>query len=316
MPKISVIVPIYNTEKYLEKCLISLINQTLQEIEIILVNDGSTDYSEEVAKKIIHEHPDKDIKYFKKENGGLSDARNFGVKQATGEYISFIDSDDFIEKDLYQRLEKYRKQGIDLIKFKMTTLDEKGDIIQILRGPVFDTCIGEEAFEKLCTKDKFLEVACIYLYRKEFFIQNQFQYEVGTYHEDFGLTPYLIIKAKTVVSTENYGYYYLQRENSITSNENANKEEKKAYDVLQHYDNAIQRIEKESVSNQTKMLFKRYYTNTLLLKAERLKGKPLERYLAEVKKRKVYQNIKVQNGKQLLKKILLRINIKLYLKMR
>lgn len=235
MIKLSVIVPVYNTEKYVKKCLESIVNQTMKDIEIIIVNDGSTDYSEQIIKEFISQHSESNIRYFKKENGGLSEARNFGTRQATGKYISFIDSDDIIEKGLYESLEKYMKQEIDLIKFKMTKVDEKGNKIKKIDGPTFEICTGEEAFEKLCTSDKYLEVACVYLYRTEFFIQNKFEYQANTYHEDFGLTPYIIIKAKTVVSTDVFGYQYLQRENSITDNKNQEKEAKKAWDVLRPF---------------------------------------------------------------------------------
>lgn len=153
-------------------------------------------------------------------------------KKQIGKYISFIDSDDVIKENLYESLEKYMKQGIDLIKFKMTKVDEEGNKIEKLDGPTFDVCTGEKAFEKLCIMDQYLEVACIYLYRTEFFLQNKFEYQVATYHEDFGLTPYLMIKATTVVSTDIFGYQYLQRQNSITDNKNKKKEAKKAWDVL------------------------------------------------------------------------------------
>ena len=314
--KLSVIIPVYNTEKYIEKCLNSIANQTMKDLEIIIVNDGSKDKSEEAINQWIESNKNIDAKYFKKENGGLSDARNFGVKKATGKYISFVDSDDYLEEDLYENLEKYMDQEIDLIKFKMTTFTPKGEIIEKLDGPIFEKIAGEEAFGKLCTQDKFLEVACIYLYRKEFFEKEKFEYEVGTYHEDFGLTPWIMINAKSVVSTEKFGYCYLQRENSITTNNNEEKEKQKSYDVLKHYDNALKNIEDAKVSTKTKMLWKRYYTNSLLLKATTLQGKTQNEFIKEIQKRKVYKNIKAENLKQLIKKILVATNIKTYLKMR
>lgn len=316
MAKISVIIPVYNTEKYITKCLDSIVNQRMKDIEVIIVNDGSTDHSEEIISEYIEHHKKANIQYLKKDNGGLSDARNYGVKYATGEYITFVDSDDYLEKNLYNDLEKYIKQKIDLIKFKMTTLDEKGEIIERLGGPTFEKCTGEEAFERLCTKDKYLEVACCYLYRREFFIKNKFEYKLGAYHEDFGLTPFIIIKAKSFVSTENFGYYYLQRENSITSSNNEEKEKKKAYDILQHYDDAVNKIENLNVQEKTKMLIKRYYTNSLLVKAGELRGEEEKKFIEQIKLRKVYKNIKVENLKQLIKKIIIKINIKLYIEMR
>lgn len=314
MPKISVIVPVYNTEKYIEKCLKSILNQTMDDIEIIVVNDGSTDNSENIIKEIEKNNDTKiQIKYFKKENGGLSDARNYGVKKATGKYISFIDSDDYIDEELYKNLEKYIDEDIDVIKFKMETVDENYKTINKLDGPVFETTTGEKAFENMCIEDTFLDVACIYLYKREFFIKNDFKYMPNTYHEDFGLTPIVIIQAKTLVSTKYFGYHYLQRENSITSIENKEKEEKKAYDVLKHYDNAMEKITKMQISNNSKKLIKRYYTNTLLLKALTLKGTSQDKFIKEIQKRKVYKNIKIENIKQLIKRELIKFNIKLYL---
>lgn len=107
--KVSVIVPVYNVELYLEKCLDSLVNQTLKNIEIIVVNDGSPDNSQKIIDKYAKEY--KNIKAYKKENGGLSDARNFGIKKASGEYIAFIDSDDYVRWDMYEAMYKKAKSG-------------------------------------------------------------------------------------------------------------------------------------------------------------------------------------------------------------
>ena len=315
MPKISVIVPVYNTEKYVEKCLKSILNQTMDDIEIIIVNDGSTDNSEHIIQKIEKNNNTKiQIKYFKKENGGLSDARNYGVKKATGKYLSFIDSDDYIDKNLYKNLEEYINKNIDVIKFKMETVDENYKTIKKLDGPVFETMTGEKVFENMCIADTFLEAACIYLYKREFFIKNNFKYMSNTYHEDFGLTPLIIIQAKTLVSTKYFGYYYLQRDNSITSKENKEKEEKKAYDVLKHYDNAMEKISKMQISNNSKKIIKRYYTNALLLKATALEGTTQDKFIKEIQSRKVYKNIKIENIKQLIKREMIKFNIRLYLK--
>lgn len=101
MVKVSVIVPIYNIENYLDRCLNSLAKQTLSELEVILINDGSLDNSEEVVNKYLKSHSSL-FHYYKKENGGLSDARNYGLKYASGEYIAFLDGDDYVEPDIYQ----------------------------------------------------------------------------------------------------------------------------------------------------------------------------------------------------------------------
>ena len=317
MPKISVIVPVYNTEKYVEKCLDSICNQKLNDLELIIVNDGSEDNSEAIIKKWIKSNENKvKIKYLKKENGGLSDCRNYAIPYVTGKYISFIDSDDYISEDLYSNLEKYIDENIDLIKFKMQKVDENGNILEKLDGPIFEKCTGEEGYKKLCTSDKFLDPACIYLYRTKFFKQNNFKYAKGTYHEDFGLTSLIILKAKSFVSTSEDGYYYLQSNNSITRDVNYNKEIQKSKDLLKHYDNMIEKIKQYNISEKSKNLIKRYYTNTVILKANDLKEKDLENYIKQIKIRKMYKNIKPYNLKQLIKRIILEFNVKLYLKIR
>lgn len=317
MPKISVIVPVYNTEKYVEKCLKSIAEQKMNDLEIIIVNDGSTDNSEIIIKQWIEKNKENiKIKYLNKKNGGLSETRNFALPYATGKYISFIDSDDYIDSNLYSHLEQFMDDNVDLIKFKMQTVDKDGNILEKLDGPVFEKCTGEEGYEKLCTNDRFLDPACIYLYRTEFYKSNNFKYNVGAYHEDFGLTSLIILKAKSFVSTNEYGYYYLQSDNSITRNQNYDKEIKKAKDLLGHYDDMIKVIKNYEISNKSKELIKRYYTNTLILKTKELKGQEKKQYINEIYRRKLYKNIKPYSLKQLIKRIILKFNINLYLKLR
>lgn len=315
MPKISVIIPVYNTEKYIEKCLESLAKQEMQDFEVIVVNDGSTDNSENVIKNYMQSSK-LNIKYLEKENGGLASARNYGVEKASGKYISFLDSDDYLDKNLFSELEKYIDKDIDLIKFKMKTVDEKGRLIEKLDGPVFDICSGKQAYEKLCTSDKYMDPACIYLYKREFFVENNFKYKLR-YHEDFGLTSLIIVQAKTVVSTDICGYNYLQTEESLTRSKDDSKNIDRAKDMLIHYDNMLAVIDANyDLSEKTKELVKRYYTNSVVLKAGSLKGKEKRNYIKEIKYRMMYKNIKPENLKQKIKRILLKYNISLYLKMR
>lgn len=311
MPKVSVIVPVYNVEKYVTRCLTSLINQTLDDIEIIVVNDGSKDNSEQIIREFKKVH--NNIIYVKKENGGLSSARNFGLIYATGEYVAFLDSDDFIEKDLFLRLEKYIDKKIDIIKFKIKLVDENYKEIRKIPSPSFECVNGEKAFENLFGLDEFLEVSCGYLYRKEFFKENNFHFEKGMYHEDFGLIPLVILKAKTVISLNIYGYNYLQTQNSITRNLDYSKTLKRANDVLAFYDNMIKKIESYEISQTSKKLIKEFYTNAILNKAKTLNKKDRKIYISKLKNRKIVDNIQIRNVKQLIKKIILKMSINLYL---
>src|SRR5699024_7335683 len=103
MIKVSIIVPVYGVEEWLSRCLDSLVNQTLNDIEIIVVNDGSPDNSQAIIDEYERKYPDM-VKGYQKENGGLSDARNYGMKYATGEYIAFVDSDDYVDLTMYEKL--------------------------------------------------------------------------------------------------------------------------------------------------------------------------------------------------------------------
>ncbi len=317
MTQISVIIPVYNTEKYIKKCLESVKNQTYKNYEIIIVNDGSTDDSEKIIKEWQEENKDVLVKYFYKENDGLSSARNFGIEKASGKYFMLLDSDDYLDINLFKNIEKYLNEEVDLIKIKMRTVNENGDIIEKIDGPVFEKCSGEEAFKKFVGKENFLDVACIYFYRRDFFVENNFQYNtINKYHEDFGLTPLVVVNAKTLVSTDFFGYYYTQTNNSITRNKDYNKTIHKAQDVLAHYDNMLEKLKGYCLKKETEELLKAYYTNTVVLKTNELKEPEKTKFIKEIKARKMYKNIKARNFKQFIKRYLLKINVKLYLKIR
>ncbi len=254
MIKISIIVPIYNVEKQLERCIKSLLTQEDKDLqtEIILVNDGSTDDSGKIAKEYALKYKDKII-YLEKENGGLSDARNYGMSYATGQYIAFVDSDDYISEELYPKLVKYMIDDYDLIKIKISKVDEQGDIIDKNYSPEFYEKTGEEAFEILYKSDVMTEVAWSYIYKTSFIKENNFKFAKGLYHEDFGLIPLTILKAKKVASTNVGTYNYVQTQNSITRGQNS-KKVKMAKDLLTHYDNMIKEIDTYDVSkNQRKI---------------------------------------------------------------
>ena len=314
MTKVSVIVPIYNVEKYLEKCLDSLVNQTLEDIEIILVNDGSTDNSGQIAKEYVSKYKEK-IVYLEKQNGGLSDARNYGLEYAKGDYISFVDSDDYISKNLYSELVRYMEEDYDMVKFGILTVDLKNNKMIENKSKQFENKTGEEAFDILYKTDKMTEVAWGYLYKASFWKENNFKFTKDMYHEDFGLIPLVILKAKKVASTNILGYYYVQSDKSITRNSDEKKKLKMSYDLLKFYDNMIKEIENYDISKKTKENIKIYYTNCILLEVKNISNEAeRQKYIKEIKKRKMIKNIKVRNFKQLVKRVLLNININTYLK--
>ena len=314
MKKLSIIVPVYNTEKHLKKCFDSIINQNNSEIEVVVVNDGSTDNSETIAKEYANKYKDL-FTYYKKDNTGVADTRNFGIEKATGEYIMFLDSDDYIDKKLYDNIKKYIDENVELIKYKMQRVDENDKILEIVPGATFDKITGEEGFNRLYGTDVLLDSPCVYVIKKDIFERNNLKFKVGTEHEDFGLIPFVIVLAKSMISTNFYGYYYVQSKGSLMRNENYQKTIKRVYDALGHYDNAKEYSQEINLSKLTHDNIMIYYTNAVILKARDLKEEERKKYLEELKKRKVFKNIKVRNLKQMIKKILLMIDMNLYLKL-
>lgn len=315
MCNLTIIVPVYNTSKYLKRCIDSLLKQSNSEIQILLIDDGSTDNSEEILKQYEKENPEI-IRYYKKDNSGIADTRNYGISKAEGKYIMFVDSDDYIKENLIEDLKQHMIKDIDLIKFKLERVKENGQVIQKVNGPTFDNLSGEEAFNILAFSDVLLDSPCVYVFKKELFTKNNFKFKVGTEHEDFGLIPLVILKAKKVTSIDNYGYCYVQSENSITRNENYEKTLKKFNDALLHYDSTIDFINRNDLNEKTKKNVKTYYTNAIILKLKELKKEDLNLYIQKIKERKMIKNIQVNNFKQLIKKLILMINMKLYIKLK
>lgn len=308
MPKFSVIVPVYNTELYLEKCIDSILNQTYNDYEIIIVNDGSTDGSKKMINKYCKEFPSK-IKSIHKKNGGLSSARNKGVKKAIGEYILFVDSDDYIEKNLLLTLAKKLKDEPDLVRFQIKEI--RDNKVCMYRELPFETVKGDTAFKKI-VKYHYVENAWCYLYKTKFYKDNKFEYAEGKYHEDFGLTPLIIMKALKVKSIGYVGYNYVIRSGSIMTSDDYNKTKTKANDFLYHYKYLINAL--DSIELKNKDIYKSFLANSLILKSLELTKKDYKEYISELKKIKVFDNLLNDTYQRKIKKVILKISPKIYYK--
>ena len=313
--KLSIIIPVFNAENTLKRCLDSVLQQKDDELEIVVINDGSKDLSDEIMQEYKLRYPEI-ISYYKKQNTGVADTRNYGIEKAKGKYIMFLDSDDYIDIHLYNIIKQYIERDIELIKFKLQRVDENNNIIEKVTGPIFEKTTGEEGFKYLYASDVLLDSPCVYVMKKDIFIRNKLLFNVGTEHEDFGLIPFVIVLARTMISIDFYGYQYVQSNGSITRNNDYNKTKKKAYDALKQYDEALIKIEKYNINKNTADYLKIYYTNAILLKTETLEDKDQKQYINEIKKRRMIKNIKSSNIKQLLRKIILLLSIKQYLKFR
>ncbi len=311
--RFSVIVPVYNVEKYLPKCLDSVINQTNQDFELIVVNDGTKDNSQNIIDEYAKKYPNK-IKSFIKENGGLSDARNFGVERATGEYIVFVDSDDYIDKQLLEKLEEEIKNNVlvDVIGYNFINLDENYEKTDVVTKPNKYNLTGEQAIIELVLGKQYFEPAWGFSYRLDYWKKNCFNYMKGIYHEDFALTPLVIIKAEKVSFIDFDGYYYIKNKNSITRSINVEKEKRLAQDFLKGYDYLSEEIKKVNVSNEyAKKLFMSYIANSIIYKLGNISPELQKWYREELKIRNVQKYIMQDTFKRKIRKCLIRIKNKI-----
>lgn len=214
MPKVSLIIPVYNVENYIEKCLDSAINQTLKDMEIIIVNDGSKDSSKEKIEKYLKKYPS--IKYLEKENGGLSDARNYGMQYATGEYVAFLDSDDYVEKTMYEEMYNVaQKDNADMVEcdFIWEYPDKRKEDVGIIYNS------KKEMIEKARV------VAWNKLIKRELIERIGIRFPVGLRYEDveffYKLVPYL----DKISFVKKCFIHYVQRDNSIANTQNIRTKE-------------------------------------------------------------------------------------------
>ena len=217
---VSVVVPVYNVEKYLENCVYSIIKQTYENIEIILVDDGSTDNSSSLCDSFMKR--DKRINVYHKKNGGLSDARNYGIEQSKGKYLTFVDSDDTLENDcieyLYNLLNKYNTM-MSICNYNVITNNK---IISYTTKDLEFKFDKITALKELLKENKFSVSSCAKMYEKNLF--NNVKFPVGKLCEDNGTTYKLVEKCAYIAYGSKSKYNYYKRENSImTSSFNEKK---------------------------------------------------------------------------------------------
>ena len=209
---ISIVVPVFNIKDYLIKCVESLVNQTYKNTEIILVDDGSTDGSELLCDKLKSTYPS--VKAYHKKNGGLSDARNYGIIKSSGQYITFVDGDDYLHPKACEILYRAAKDfNAKLVVGGLMIVDGKNRIMKEapLCSEVSVRCY-EDAL-KLVFDGKGYS-ACGKLYARELF--NKIVFPVGKIDEDFATIYKLFIESKEIVYAPDYIYYYYMRQGSIT----------------------------------------------------------------------------------------------------
>lgn len=310
---ISIIVPIYNVEKYLNKCLDSLINQTYKNIEIILVDDGSTDRCPEICDQYIRK--DNRIKVIHKKNGGLSSARNRGIKEAKGQYLLFIDSDDYIDiNTCYELVKSLKKEEVDIIQFKKRTFIE-GEVLDNVYNANkcssnYTVYNNKEAYDIYMNNGQFTREAWDKLYARSLF--DDIEYPEGRLAEDLATTYKLILKAKKLGFLDRELYYYLIRKDSIMGQKSIKLMEDACKGHLEIYE-----YNKKCYKNHVKQSMTNYYNNLVKLYcrlSNEYKKENSER-INEVEQTINLIKMKELNFKGKLVCILLRFNKKLFFKM-
>lgn len=302
MPKFSVIIPVYNVEKYIRRCITSVINQTFKDYEIIVINDGSTDNSIEIAKEF-------SVKIINSPHVSVSEARNLGVKKAKGEYILFLDSDDYWDNDLLKKLTKSLKNNPDLVRFQVRTVTDNNET-KDYKEVEFLEKNGEEAFS-IISKFHYVESVWCYAIKREYYLNENFFFKKGTIHEDFGLTPLIIIKASIVNSINYIGYNYFRRSGSIMNTPDYKWTQRKVKDFYNHYLFLMKEIEKIKVN---KKVFKSFIANSMLMKICELNKKDYHKYLKLLKKQRIFDNLLADTFARKIKILIVRISPRLYYK--
>lgn len=310
--KLSIIVPVYGVEKYIDKCLNSLVKQSLKEIEVIVVNDGTKDNSQKIVDKYVKKYPDK-IKSYIKENGGQGSARNYGLKKASGEYIGYVDSDDFVEKDMYKKLyNKAKENNYDIVvcgNYNVSEDYQNKNIDAFINN--YNTDLENIFFGKMAVWNK--------IYKRDILIKNKLEFKEKVWYEDLAFTLKAIMNSNTFAFIDEPLYDYLIREGSTMNNSNVqrNLEILDAFNDILSY---IQHNKKEEYFSKIEFLaIDHIYISAIVrvLKAEaddKVKRETINKLLDYMNKKfPNYKNNKYINTLSKNRKIIYKlINIKMY----
>lgn len=210
--KISVIIPVYNVEKFIERCIDSVINQSYRNLEIILIDDGSSDMCPQICDE--YSKRDNRISVIHKKNGGLSDARNAGLDIATGDFVIFVDSDDYIDLTMCEKLISLVKEDTDVIAYRFMRFFDNGNLEKIdnSTGEIVHV-EGDEIFKNYIKRKYFTHMVTDKMFKTSLF--SNVRFIKGRLAEDMAICYQLIGKARSAIYVDNVYYYYYTRTNSI-----------------------------------------------------------------------------------------------------
>ena len=241
--KFSVIVPVYNVKNYISKCIKSIISQSYSNIQIIIIDDGSTDSSGAICDSYC---TDSRVEVIHRDNGGLSAARNEGIKYVHGDYILFIDSDDYIEEDSLLEIAKVlNENAVDILACNAFIENTKIKKLMKREYRYSPTVLDGISFYKKEVHNNVLQLsACINIYKAEFWKKNGFIFKEGIYHEDLQLIPKVLLSADSVLYYSTPFYHYVQRKGSITvSPEYETERQRDVVQVMKEWENMADRCD-------------------------------------------------------------------------
>lgn len=240
MPKFSIIVPVYNAQDDLEKCLDSLVGQTLSDIEIVIVNDGSTDNSQAIIDDYSARYPDL-IKSFSQENSGQSAARNFALRHSAGEFVFFVDSDDYVETDTCEKTYNYAKENdLDIVCFNYW-IEQDG------KEPNFCDRFVIDGLETDVKYVMFESSPCTKIIRRSVLWDNGLSFLENYIYEDFELIPRLVLYTQKIGYMSDAFYHYIIHEGSTMRQKTYNKKLQSIYYVLESLENSFRNTKYEEV---------------------------------------------------------------------
>ena len=249
MIKVSIVVPAYNVENYIDRCIESLVNQTLQEIEIIIVNDGSTDNTKQKIEKFLLAYPEK-IKYLEKQNGGLSDARNYGIPSARGKYIGFVDSDDYVELNMFEEMyKKAEEENSDMIECDFIWEYPNKQRIDI--GRIYQNKKEAFIYARVVAWNK--------LIKRETLEKANIKFPKGLRYEDTEFFYKLLPSLEKISFVKTPMVHYIQRSNSI-----ANTQNERVKEIFEIWDNIFKYYKEQGLFEEYKNEIEYTYTRFLL----------------------------------------------------
>lgn len=259
MRKVSIIVPVYNSEKYLSKCLDSLVNQTLEDMEIIVIDDKSQDKSKEIINEYYAKQTKKIVPIFFEKNKGQGYARNVGIDRANGEYIIFVDSDDYVDLEMCEILyNKAKEKNFDIVCF---------DINKIINGNLkkqalqYDKSIeGDIDLKKRFKIFKSSGYFTTRMYRRKMLIDNNIKFPIGIHYEDSMFNTLTLLYANSIAKVDEALYFYLIRENSSSNSYN----QERLYDRIEVAELMLKEVKKRNIYDSYKEIIDYKYINMMV----------------------------------------------------